>query len=98
MAKKKILVDLFYLHVAQTGIKTYIECLCDEVERHESADFEFILRPSRKAIRNSTFFKGKTVFWKNLLYQLIYFFRKLAVIPWLSLRHRADIVFSPDIL
>ena len=98
MAKKKVLVDIFYLHVAQTGIKTYIECLCDEIENHASKDFEFILIPSRQAIRDSTFFKGKTAFWKNLLYQGIYFYRKMVVMPWLSLKHQADIVFSPDIL
>ncbi len=98
MVKKKVLVDIFYLHVAQTGIKTYIECFCDEVERQESVDFEFILSPDRQTIRDSAFFKGKTAFWKNLLYQLVYFFRKLTVMPWLSFRHRADIVFSPDIL
>src|SRR5690606_34942708 len=98
MAKKKILVDIFYLHVAQTGIKTYIECLCDEIEKSDSAEFEFIVTPGRRYIQNSAFFKGMTAFWKNLLYQLIYFYRKLVVIPWLSVRHRAAIVFSPDIL
>ena len=98
MAKNKILVDIFYLHVAQTGIKTYIECLCDEIERQEYEDFEFILSPSRRTIRNSTFFKGKTASWKNLLYQGIYFFRKLIVLPWLSFRYQADLVFSPDII
>ena len=91
-------MDIFYLHVAQTGIKTYIECLCDEIERQEYEDFEFILSPSRRTIRNSTFFKGKTASWKNLLYQGIYFFRKLIVLPWLSFRYQADLVFSPDII
>jgi glycosyltransferase involved in cell wall biosynthesis len=98
MAKKKILVDIFYLHVAQTGIKTYIECLCEQIENHASEDFEFILSPRHQSIRDSTFFKGKTAFWKNILFQGIYFLRKLVVLPWLSLRHQADIVFSPDIL
>jgi glycosyltransferase involved in cell wall biosynthesis len=98
MGKRKILVDIYYLHVAQTGIKTYIECLCEEIENHASEDFEFILSPSRQSIRDSTFFKGKTAFWKNLLYQGVYFFRKLAILPWLSFRYQADLVFSPDIL
>lgn len=98
MARRKILVDIFYLHVAQTGIKTYIECLCEEIEKSNSAEFEFIVSPSRRSIKSSTFFKGKTAFWKNLLYQLIYFYRKLVVVPWLSIYHGASIVFSPDIL
>ncbi|MEX2593001.1 MAG: glycosyltransferase family 1 protein [Anditalea sp.] len=98
MAKKKVLVDIFYLHVAQTGIKTYIECLCEEIEKNNSDDFEFIVSPSLNEIRNSSFFKGKTALWKNLFYQLLYFFRKLVIIPWLSIKYNTAIVFSPDIL
>lgn len=98
MSKKKILVDIFYLHVAQTGIRTYIECLCEEIEGKESEDFEFIVTPGRDSIQNSHFFKGKTAVWKNLLYQIVYFYRKLIVIPWLSVRYNADVIFSPDIL
>lgn len=98
MAKKRILVDVFYLHVAQTGIKTYMECLCEEIAASDSEEFEFIISPDPQKIIGSTFFKGKTALWKNLLYQALYFFRKLVVIPWLSIRHRADLIFSPDIL
>ena len=98
MAKKKVLVDVFYLHVAQTGIKTYMECLCGEIAASDSQEFEFIVSPDPKRIIGSSFFKGKTTRWKNLLYQALYFYRKLVVIPWLSIRHRADLVFSPDIL
>jgi len=98
MNKKKILVDIYYLHVAQTGIKTYIECLCREIEKQESTEFEFIVTPNFQKIRRKNFFKGKTALWKNLLFQLLYFFRKLMILPLLSVRHNASIVFSPDIL
>lgn len=98
MTKKKILVDIFYLHVAQTGIKTYIECLCEEIGKNTSAEFEFIITPKLTLIRKSIFFKGKTALWKNLLYQILYFFRKLVIIPFMSIRHNTSIVFSPDIL
>lgn len=98
MNKKKILVDIYYLHVAQTGIKTYIECLCREIEKQESTEFEFIVSPDFQKICRKNFFKGKTALWKNLLFQLLYFFRKLVVLPLLSVRHNASIVFSPDIL
>lgn len=98
MAKIKVLVDIYYLHVAQTGIKTYIECLCEEIEKGDRDEFEFIISPSRESIADSTFFKGNTSFWKNLLYQAVYFFRKLVVLPLLSIRHQTDIVLSPDIL
>src|SRR5690554_5783901 len=98
MAKKKILVDIFYLHLAQTGIKTYIECLCEEIGKHNSKDFEFIVTPNFQDIRNGRFFKRKTALWKNLLFQFLYFFRKLVLLPFLSIWHNTAIVFSPDIL
>lgn len=98
MAKTIILVDIFYLHVAQTGIKTYIECLCEEINRDTSSEFTYIITPRLEKIQKSKFFKGKTPLWKNLLYQSIYFFRKLLIIPLLSIKHRSSIIFSPDIL
>lgn len=98
MAKKKVLVDVFYLHMAQTGIKTYIECLCEEIAGSDAEEFEFIVSPHPRRIAESTFFKRKTAVWKNILYQLLYFYRKLVVVPWLSIKHGVDLVFSPDIL
>lgn len=98
MTKKIILVDIFYLHVAQTGIKTYIECLCGEIEKDTSSEFTYIITPRLSQIQKSNFFKGKTPLWKNLLYQSIYFFRKLVIIPLLSIKYRPSIIFSPDIL
>jgi glycosyltransferase involved in cell wall biosynthesis len=98
MAKKIILVDIFYLHVAQTGIKTYIECLCAEIEKDTTSEFTYIITPPLSQIQKSDFFKGKTPLWKNLLYQCIYFFRKLVFIPFLTIKHRSSILFSPDIL
>lgn len=96
--RPKIVVDVFYLYVAQTGIKTYIVTLCDEMLKKNNSDFEFIISPNYQKVKQNQFFRGKTAKWKNLLFQLLYFFRKQVVLPILSYYHRAAIVFSPDIL
>ena len=96
--KPKVVVDVFYLYVAQTGIKTYIVTLCDEILKKNNSDFEYIISPNYQKVKQNQFFRGKTAKWKNILYQLLYFFRKQVVLPILSYYHQASIVFSPDIL
>ena len=96
--RPKVVVDVFYLYVAQTGIKTYIVTLCDEILKKNNSDFEYIISPNYHKVKQNQFFRGKTAKWKNILYQLLYFFRKQLVLPILSYYHQASIVFSPDIL
>ena len=96
--KPKVVVDVFYLYVAQTGIKTYIVTLCDEILKKNNSEFEFIISPNYQKVKQNQFFRGKTAKWKNLFFQLLYFFRKQVVLPILSYYHQASIVFSPDIL
>jgi glycosyltransferase involved in cell wall biosynthesis len=98
MGKPRILVDAYYLHVAQTGIKTYMLAVCEEILRSENAACDYIISPDFRKIREESFFKGKTSKWKNLLFQLLYFWRKQVVLPLLSYRYRADVVFCPDIM
>lgn len=98
MSRPKILVDVFYLHVAQTGIKTYMMSFCRQIENNPESDFEYIISPDFKAIEKSRFFRGKTAKWKNITFQLLYFLRKQLVLPILSLYYRSDLVFSPDII
>lgn len=96
--KPKVLVDVFYLYVAQTGIRTYMVTLCDEILKKNSPEFEYIISPNYEKVKQSQFFRGKTAKWKNLLFQLLYFFRKQVIVPILSYFHQTAIVFSPDIL
>ena len=96
--RPKVVVDVFYLYVAQTGIKTYIVTLCDEILKKNNSEFEFIISPNYQKVKQNQFFRGKTAKWKNILFQLLYFFRKQVVLPILSYYHQAAIVFSPDIL
>ena len=96
--KPKVVVDVFYLYVAQTGIRTYMVTLCDEILKKNNSDFDYVISPNYQKVKQNQFFRGKTAKWKNLLFQLLYFFRKQVVLPILSYFHQADIVFSPDIL
>lgn len=98
MGKPRILVDAYYLHVAQTGIKTYMVTVCEEILRHENSECDYIISPDFRKIKEKSFFKGKTSKWKNLLFQVLYFWRKQVVLPLLSYVHGADVVFCPDIM
>lgn len=89
---------MFYLYVAQTGLKTYILSVCEEVKRYTNSDLEYIISPDFESVGQSTFFRGKTPKWKNLLFQLLYLFRKQLILPFLSFWYQADLIFSPDIL
>jgi glycosyltransferase involved in cell wall biosynthesis len=98
MRKPKILIDVYYLYVAQTGIKTYITSLCEEIKSRKESEFEYIISPDYYETKNRQFFRGNTARWKNIYFQLLYFLRKLFILPILSYYHKADLVFSPDIL
>jgi glycosyltransferase involved in cell wall biosynthesis len=96
--KPKVLVDVFYLYVAQTGIRTYMVTLCEEILKKNNSHFDYVISPNYQKVKQNQFFRGKTAKWKNILFQLLYFFRKQVVLPILSYFHQADLVFSPDIL
>jgi glycosyltransferase involved in cell wall biosynthesis len=96
--RKVILVDVFFQHLAQTGIKTYTNNLLQQIEAYHGDNFTFIIYPPRRTISGSTFFRGKTARWKNWIFQMLYFSHKLFMLPLLSVWFRVDLVFSPDIL
>jgi glycosyltransferase involved in cell wall biosynthesis len=98
MGKPKILVDVFYLYVAQTGIKTYLLTVCEQIASQNDGLCEYIISPDPKKINSSSFFRGKTSKWKNLLFQFLYLIRKQLVLPILSYYYQADVIFSGDIL
>jgi len=66
--------------------------------KKNNSGFEYIISPNYQKVKQNQFFRGKTAKWKNILFQLLYFFRKQVVLPILSYYHQASIVFSPDIL
>ncbi len=98
MPKPRVIIDAYYLYVAQTGIKTYILALCEQIEAQKEAECSYLISPDYKKVIKSNFFRGRTSRWKNLLFQAMYFWRKQVVLPFLSYWYGADIIFSPDIL
>ncbi|MCH6199817.1 glycosyltransferase family 4 protein [Aquiflexum sp. LQ15W] len=98
MSKPKVLIDVYYLYVAQTGIRTYMVTLCEEIFKNPKSDFEYVISPDFQKVKQNHCFRGKTAKWKNILFQLLYFLRKQFTLPFLSYYHKADLVFSPDIL
>jgi glycosyltransferase involved in cell wall biosynthesis len=98
MQKPKVIVDVYYLYVAQTGIKTYMLTLCEQIEAQQDNNCSYIISPDFKKVLQRDFFRGRTSKWKNLFFQALYFWRKQIVLPFLSYWYRADIIFSPDIL
>lgn len=98
MTNRRVLVDTFYLYVARTGIRTYIQTFCEQAQSQGYEGVTYIFSPDWKKAEKNKFFKGKTPKWKNWLFQGIYFFRKWLILPVLSYWYRADLVFSPDIL
>ncbi|MCL6258961.1 glycosyltransferase family 4 protein [Aquiflexum sp. TKW24L] len=97
-AKSKVLVDVFYLYVAQTGIKTYMLTLCEEISNNPDSEFDYVISPDFRKVNQNQFFRGKTAKWKNILFQLLYFVRKQFALPVLSYVNQADLVLSPDIM
>ena len=98
MPKPRVIVDAYYLYVAQTGIKTYILAVCEQIEAQKEPTCNYVISPDYKKVIKSNFFRGRTSKWKNLLFQALYFWRKQVVLPFLSYWYKADIIFSPDIL
>ncbi|WP_215226565.1 glycosyltransferase family 4 protein [Echinicola shivajiensis] len=98
MRNKRVLVDIYYLYVAQTGIKTYTASLVESIQAKHTTDFEYIISPSYTKVKSSQFYRGKTPKWKNLLFQGLYLLRKAIILPLLTYWYRSDIVFSPDIV
>lgn len=98
MTRPKILIDVYYLYLAQTGIRTYYLTLCEAVLKNPKSEFCYVISPDFKKLKQNQFFRGKTAKWKNLLFQVLYFVRKQVTLPILSYLYKADVVFSPDIM
>lgn len=96
--RKVVLLDIFYLLMAQTGIKTYTETLIEVFQHYPEDDFQVVVYPSLEKIQKITFFKGRISLWKRLLFQLIYHGYKLTWLPIKSHLVQARVVINPDIL
>ncbi len=98
MSKRKIiLIDSFYLLVAQTGIKhTYN--LLHKLEIEGSSDWDFVFMPSFHFAERTGFFKGRTSKLRNWTFQMLYFAWKEIFLPLISVVNGASVVICPDFL
>jgi glycosyltransferase involved in cell wall biosynthesis len=96
--KKKVLVDIYYLLVAQTGVRTYTEQLVRQITSGRSMTHEYIVVPDYRATASKGYFRGRTSLFRNLLFHLTYFVWKQIRLPLLAARHKADVILCPDYL
>lgn len=94
--KKRVLVDLFYLNTALTGIKTYMLEFCEAVKEYPSPDIELIFTHDPKRQSTSTFFRGQIPRWRKLWYHVYYFIWKQFLLPFKARKSNADIILSFD--
>lgn len=92
----KVLLDLQYLNVATTGIKTYMVELAKAIRKYPHPEVEFIFthEPDKQAKDNS--FKGTQSKIQRLNYHLDYFRWKEFQLPDLVKKHQPDVLICPD--
>lgn len=59
---------------------------------------DYVIVPDFERVRTSDYFRGKTSRTRNFFFQIIYFFWKQLVLPFLAWRHRADVIFCSDFM
>ncbi len=92
----KVLLDLQYLNVATTGIKTYMTELALAALTYPHPEIEWIFsHDPEKQILDQTF-KGKQSKIQRLNYHLDYFRWKEFQLPDLVKKHKPDVLICPD--
>lgn len=94
--KKRVLVDLFYLNTALTGIKTYMLEFCEAVKEFPNSEVELIFTHNPQQQSTSAFFRGQIPRWRKLWYHFYYFIWKQILLPLKARRSKADIILSFD--
>jgi glycosyltransferase involved in cell wall biosynthesis len=94
--KKKVLVDLFYLNTALTGIKTYICEFYEAVQENHEDELEFVFTHDFNKQLDSKTFKGNINPLAKLFYHFYYFVWKQILLPLAVFRHRPDVLICFD--
>ncbi len=92
--KKKVLVDVFYLCAATTGVRTYVTEFLKAAEQSEKYQYQVFPNPE-KMLRLDVFRGRYNFFWK-VAFHLSYFFYKQVVLPIYAFLTEADVLFCPD--
>ncbi|MBC6365726.1 glycosyltransferase family 1 protein [Algoriphagus sp. AK58] len=92
----KVLLDLQYLNVATTGIKTYMLELAKAARKYPHPEIEWIFshEPEKQAADDS--FKGPKSKIQKLNYHLDYFRWKEFQLPDLVKKYKPDVLICPD--
>lgn len=95
--RKKIFVDVYYLKVALTGIRSYTLELVEEL-KHENINHEIVVYPSfDQMIEDESYLKSRGIIIR-LLFHFKYFWWKQVMLPFFVKREKADILICPDYL
>jgi len=94
--KKKVLVDLFYLNTALTGVKTYISEFYEAVGEAGFSEVDFIFTHDFQKQSSSQTFKGNTSRIKKLWYHVYYFLWKQVALPFQVWKHKPDVLLCFD--
>lgn len=93
-----MLVDIYYLLVAQTGVRTYTEELVNQILLSKRPHHDYLILPDYKKTINNNYFRGRTSRFRNLYFQFHYLFWKQVRLPFLAFINRVDVILSPDYL
>ncbi|WP_343847969.1 glycosyltransferase family 1 protein [Algoriphagus jejuensis] len=94
----KVLLDLQYLNVATTGIKTYMLELAHAARQFPHPEIEWIFSHDPEEQANDKTFKGPQSKIQKLNYHLDYFRWKEFQLPDLVKYHQPDILICPDFI
>lgn len=92
----KVLLDLQYLNVATTGIKTYMMELAHAAIAYPHPDIEWVFSHDPQAQIADQTFKGPQSKIQRLNYHLDYFRWKEFQLPDLIKKHQPDVLICPD--
>ncbi|MFY0687749.1 MAG: glycosyltransferase family 4 protein [Cyclobacteriaceae bacterium] len=92
----KVLIDIHYLQVAQTGIKTYIDDLI-EISKHSNSEIEYYVAPAVGLVHEKRFYK-KGGLIRAMLFHIATFWWFAIGLQREIRRVGADIVVSPNYL
>lgn len=92
----KVLLDLQYLNVATTGIKTYMMELAKASQAYPNSDIEWIFTHDPDTQAADQTFKPPNSKVQRLNYHLDYFRWKEFSLPDLVKKHQADVLICPD--
>lgn len=92
----KVLLDLQYLNVATTGIKTYMMELANAAQTYPHPEIEWVFTHNPEVQSADQTFKGEQSKIQRLNYHLDYFRWKEFQLPDMVKKHKPDVLICPD--